>query len=174
MVRGSDVVHDGIMSVTKYSAQVVERILVAALLASLLLVSGASALPCTAAGGIAVAPADNLSDRLELLRSVGGTIHPGEHQTIWKSVPSDVRTLQVYLDWSGHQHPGTDSLTLTITPPGSGVLGPYRDGADGRTDEKIALTLSGSDPLPSGMWKFLIFGEDVPEEGTEYTLNIGY
>jgi len=169
-------VHDGIMDATKYSAQVVERILVAALLASLLLVSGASALPCTAAGGIAVAPADDLSGRLELLRSIGGTIqHPGEHQTIWKSVPSGVRILQVYLDWSRHQHSGIDSLALTITPPpGSDVLGPYRDGADGRTDEKISLALSESDPLPSGMWKFLIFGEDVPEEGTEYTLNIGY
>ena len=102
MVRGSDVVHDGIMSVTKYSAQVVERILVAALLASLLLVSSASALLCTAASGIAVAPADDLSDRLELLRSVGGTIHPGEHQTIWKSVPSDVRTVasQVFCNLS--------------------------------------------------------------------------
>ena len=174
MVRDSDVVHRGIMGVTMRSMHSGERIVVIFLLTGLFLASSASALLCTAASGIAVAPADDLSDRLELLRSVGGTIHPGEHQTIWKSVPSDVRTLQVYLDWSGHQHPGTDSLTLTITPPGSGVLGPYRDGADGRTDEKIALTLSGSDPLPSGTWKFLIFEEDVPEEGTEYTLNVGY
>ncbi|NMA23945.1 hypothetical protein L21_0417 [Methanoculleus chikugoensis] len=161
------------MNVTKCSAQVGERIVVA-LLAGLLLVSGAAALPCTPAAGIAVVPADDLSDRVELLRSVGGTIHPGEYQTIWKSVPSGVRTLQVYLDWSGHQHSGTDSLTLTITPPGSGVLGPYRDGVDRRMDEKISLALSGSDSLPSGMWKFLIFGEDVPEEGTDYTLNVGY
>lgn len=161
------------MNVTKCSAQVVERILVAALLTSLL-VSGAAALPCTTAGGIAVAPADDVSDRVELIRSVGGTIHPGEYQTVWKSVPSGVRTIVVNLDWSGHQHPGTDSLALTITPPGSGVLGPYRDGVDGRMDEKISLALSGSDSLPSGMWKFLIFGEDVPEEGTEYTLNVIY
>jgi hypothetical protein len=161
------------MSITKRSTHVGERIVVA-LLAGLFLVSGAAALPCTAAGGIAVAPADDLSDRVELLRSVGGTIHLGEHQTVWKSVPSGVRSLQVYLDWSGHQHPGTDSLALTITPPGSGVLGPYRDGVDGRMDEKISLALSGSDYLPSGMWKFLIFGEDVPEEGTDYTLNVGY
>ncbi|KLK88344.1 hypothetical protein SZ63_04755 [Methanoculleus sediminis] len=161
------------MNATKCSAQVVERILVAALLTSLL-VSGAAALPCTTAGGIAVAPADDVSDRVELIRSVGGTIHPGEYQTVWKSVPSGVRTIVVNLDWSGHQHPGTDSLALTITPPGSGVLGPYRDGVDGRMDEKISLALSGSDSLPSGMWKFLIFGEDVPEEGTEYTLNVIY
>ncbi len=80
----------------------------------------------------------------------------------------------VNLDWSGHQHSGTDSLTLTITPPGSTALDPYRDGAGGRMDEKISLTLPGSDSLPSGTWKFLIFGEDVPEEGTEYTLNVGY
>jgi hypothetical protein len=38
----------------------------------------------------------------------------------------------------------------------------------------MALTLSGSYSLPSGTWKFLIFGEDVPEEGTEYTLNVVY
>ena len=161
------------MNVTKCSAQVVERILVAALLTSLL-VSGAAALPCTTAGGIAVTPADDVSDSVELIRSVGGTIHPGEYQTVWKSVPSGVRTIVVNLDWSGHQHPGTDSLALTITPPGSGVLGPYRDGVDGRMDEKISLALSGSDSLPSGMWKFLIFGEDVPEEGTDYTLNVIY
>lgn len=161
------------MNVTKCSAQVVERILVAALLTSLL-VSGAAALPCTTAGGIAVTPADDVSDSVELLRSVGGTIHPGEYQTVWKSVPSGVRTIVVNLDWSGHQHPGTDSLALTITPPGSGVLGPYRDAVDGRMDEKISLALSGSDSLPSGTWKFLIFGEDVPEEGTDYTLNVIY
>lgn len=162
------------MSVTKRSAQVVERILVVTLLTVLLLVSGAAALPCTTATGIAVTPADDVSDGVDLLRSIGGTIHPGEYQTVWKSVPSGVRTIVVNLDWSGHQHPGTDSLTLAITPPGSSVLGPYRDGVDGRADEKIALTLSQSDPLPSGTWKFLIFGEDVPEEGTEYTLNVGY
>lgn len=162
------------MNVTKCSAQVVGKILVAALLTSLFLVSGAAALPCKTAGGIAVAPADDVSDRVELIRSVGGTIHPGEYQTVWKSVPSGVRTIVVNLDWSGHQHSGTDSLALTITPPGSGVLGPYRDAVDGRMDEKISLALSGSDYLPSGMWKFLIFGEDVPEEGTDYTLNVIY
>ena len=162
------------MSVTKRSAHFGERIAVVALLAGLFLVSGAAALPCTTATGIAVTPADDVSDGVALLRSIGGTVYPGEYQTVWKSVPSGVRTLQVYLDWSGHQHPGTDSLTLAITPPGSSVLGPYRDGVDGRMDEKISLALSGSDSLPSGMWKFLIFGEDVPEEGMEYTLNVGY
>lgn len=166
--------HDGIMSITKRSAHVGERIAVVALLAGLFLVSGAAALPCTTATGIAVTPAGDVSGSVDLLRSIGGTIHPGDYQTVWKSVPSGVRIIVVNLDWSGHQHPGTDSLTLAITPPGSSVLGPYRDGADGRTDEKIALTLSQSDPLPSGTWKFLIFGEGVPEEGTEYTLNVGY
>lgn len=173
MVRGSDVVHDGIMSITKRSTHVGERIVVA-LFVGLFLVSGASALPCTPAAGIAVDPADDLSDRVEFLRSVGGTIHPGEYQTIWKSMPSGVRTIVVNLDWSGHQHSGTDSLTLTITPPGSTVLGPYRDGVDSRMDEKISLALSGPNSLPSGTWKFLIFGEGVPEERTEYTLNVGY
>ncbi|MFY9509180.1 MAG: hypothetical protein WAR36_10575, partial [Candidatus Methanoculleus thermohydrogenotrophicum] len=80
-------------------------------------------------------------------------------------VPPGVKTLKVYLDWSGHQHSGTDSLTLTITLQGSTALGPCRDGADGRMDERISLTLSGSTPLPSGTWKFLIFGEDVPPGG---------
>lgn len=115
-----------------------------------------------------------VGDGVEILRSIGNTIHPGEYQTIEKSVPSGVKILKIYLDWSGHQHSGTDSLTLAITPPGSAVLGPYRDGADGRMDEKITLTLSQSSSLPSGTWKFLIFGEDVPQEGTEYTLNVGY
>ena len=173
MVRGSDVVHDGIMSVTKRSTHVGERIVVA-LLAGLFLVSGAAAMPCTTPVGIVVTSTSDVSDSVDILRSIDGTIHPGEYQTVQKSVPSGVRTIVVNLDWSGHQHSGTDSLTLTITPPGSAALGPYRDGVDGRTDEKIALTLSGSDPLPSGTWKFLIFGEDVPEEGTEYTLNVGY
>lgn len=162
------------MSITKRSTHVGERVVAIFLLAGLFLVSGASALPCTAAGGIPVTPADDVSDSVDLLRSISGTIHPGEYQTIQKSVPSGVRTIVVDLDWSGHQHSGTDSLTLTITPPGSAALGPYRDGADGRMDEKISLALSGSDSLPSGTWKFLIFGEDVPEEGTEYTLNVGY
>lgn len=173
MVRGSDVVHDGIMSITKRSMHVRERIVVA-LLAGLFLVSGAAALPCTPTTGIVVMPADDVSDSVDLLRSIGGTIHPGEYQTVQKSVPSGVKTIVVDLDWSGHQHSGTDSLTLTITPPGSAALGPYRDGVDGRTDEKISLTLSGSGSLPSGTWKFLIFGEDVPEGGTEYTLNVIY
>ena len=166
--------HDGIMSITKRSTHFGERISVVALLAGLLLVSSAAALPCMPATRIAVTPADDVSDSVDLLRSIVGTIHPGEYQTIEKPVPSGVKTLKVNLDWSGHQHPGTDSLTLTITPPGSAALGPYHDGADGRTDEKIALTLSGSDSLPSGTLKFLIFGEDVPEEGTEYTLNVVY
>lgn len=166
--------HDDIVSITKRSTHVGERISVVALLAGLLLVSGAAALPCTPATGIAVTPAGDVSDSVDLLRSIGGTIYPGEYQTAQKPVPSDVRTIVVNLDWSGHQHSGTDSLALTITPPGSAALGPYRDAADGRTDEKISLTLSGSGSLPSGTWKFLIFGEDVPEEGTEYTLNVGY
>jgi len=162
------------MSITKRSTHFGERISVVALLAGLLLVSSAAGLPCMPATRIAVTPADDVSDSVDLLRSIVGTIHPGEYQTIEKPVPTGVRSIVVNLDWSGHQHPGTDSLTLTITLPGSAALGPYHDGADGRTDEKIALTLSGSDSLPSGTWKFLIFGEDVPEEGTEYTLNVVY
>jgi len=108
------------------------------------------------------------------IQSIEGTIHPGEYQAVEKSVPTGVKTLKVDLDWSGHEHPGTDSITLTITPPEGAVLGPYRDGVDGRTDEKIALTLSESGSLPSGTWKFLIFGENVPGAETEYTLNVGY
>lgn len=169
-VRGSDVVHGDIMSITKRSAHAAERILVVVLLIGLLLVPGALAQSCTT--GITVMP--GVGDGVEILRSIGNTIHPGEYQTIEKSVPSGVKTLKIYLDWSGHQHSGTDSLTLAVTPPGSTVLGPYRDGADGRMDEKITLTLSQSSSLPSGTWKFLIFGEDVPQEGTEYTLNVGY
>ena len=166
--------HDDIMSITKRSTHFGERISVVALIAGLLLVSSAAALPCMPATRIAVTPADDVSDSADLLRSVVGTIHPGKYQTVQKLVPSGGRNIVVNLDWSGHQHPGTDSLTLTITPPGSAALGPYRDAADGRTDEKISLTLSGSDSLPSGTWRFLIFGEDVPEEGTEYTLNVVY
>lgn len=173
MVRGSDVVHGDLMSVAKRSEYVAERILLVVLLIALLLVLGALAWSCTPATGIAVTPVADVGDGVEV-QSIVGTIHPGEYQTIEKPVPPGVKTLKVYLDWSGHQHPGTDSLTLTITPPGSAALGPYHDGADGRTDEKIALTLSGSTPLPLGTWKFLIFGEDVPEEGTEYTLNVVY
>lgn len=160
------------MSETKRSAHSGERIVVT-LLAGFFLVSGVAALPCTTGTGVAVTPAGDVGDGVEI-QSISGTIHPGEYQTVQKSVPSGVRTLQINLDWSDHQHPGTDSLALTITPPGSAALGPYRDGADGRTDEKISLTLSGSDSLPSGTWKFLILGEGVPVEGTEYTLNVGY
>ncbi|MFY9406716.1 MAG: hypothetical protein WBH07_05375 [Candidatus Methanoculleus thermohydrogenotrophicum] len=172
-VRDLDVVHDDSMSVAKRSARIGKSIPAVVLLIALLLVSSAAALPCMPATRIAVTPVADVGDGVEV-PSIVGTIHPGEYQTIEKPVPSGVRNIVVNLDWSGHQHPGTDSLTLTITLPGSAALGSYRDAADGRTDEKIALTLSGSDSLPSGTWKFLIFGEDVPPEGTEYTLNVVY
>ncbi|MFY1645106.1 hypothetical protein ACK11Z_15350 [Methanoculleus bourgensis] len=172
-VRDLDVMRGDLMSVAKRSEYVAERMLLVVLLIALLLVPGAMARACTPATGIVVTPVADVGDGVEV-QSIVGTIHPGEYQTIEKPVPTGVRSIVVNLDWSGHQHPGTDLLTLTITLPGSAALGPYHDGADGRTDEKIALTLSGSDSLPSGTWKFLIFGEDVPEEGTEYTLNVIY
>ncbi|MGB4624087.1 MAG: hypothetical protein WBH88_10740, partial [Candidatus Methanoculleus thermohydrogenotrophicum] len=164
-VRDLDVVHDDSMSVAKRSARSGKSIPAGVLLIALLLVSGALAWSCT--------PAPDVGDGVEI-QSIVGMIHPDEYQTIAKPVPPGVKTLKVYLDWSGHQHPGTDSLTLTITPAGSAALGPCRDGADGGMDEKIALTFSGSDSLPPGTWNFLIFGEDVPPEGTEYTLNVIY
>jgi len=92
MVRDSDVVHRGIMGVTMRSMHSGERIVVIFLLTGLFLASSVSALLCTAASGIAVAPANNLSDSVGILRSVGGTIHPGEHRTIQKSVPTGGRT----------------------------------------------------------------------------------
>jgi len=117
----------------------------------------------------------DLNEFRNSLRSIGGTIYPDESDTVEKYIPSDVTKMTIHLDWSGHQHPGRDSVRLTIFTPGNGdILGPYYDSADGQTNEKITLTLSQSYPLPSGTWKFLVFGDDVSEEGTPYDLNIIY
>lgn len=129
------------MSITRRSTRFGERISVVALFSGLFFISNAAALPCT--------PAGDAGGSVDHLHSTSGTIHPGEYQTIQKSVPSGVNITVINLDWSGHQHPRTDSPAQTITPPGSAALGPYRDTADGSIDEEISLTLSGSDPLPS-------------------------
>lgn len=155
------------------------RILLVAVIAMALFVPLASAqnTEVQSPNSITVLPFDPIAetDGGMALRSIGDTIFPGQSTTISKYVPPDMQEMTVYLDWSGHQHPGIDSLRLTVyQPESSAPIGRYYDNADGRVNEKISLSLSDSPSLPSGTWTFIVYGDDVPTDGTPYTLNIGY
>ncbi|QSZ66727.1 hypothetical protein RJ40_04070 [Methanofollis aquaemaris] len=157
-----------------------EKTILILIIAVALLVPAAAALDLRAetANQITVSPIpDGLVDLDEFknaVRSVGGTIYPNELDTINKYIPSNVKTIEVYLDWSGHSG-GPYSVRLNILLPGTnGQLGPYYDGVDGRSDEKITLSFSDSSGLPSGTWSFCVYGDDVPRDGIPYTLNAVY
>lgn len=155
------------------------KVLIIAILAAALLLplAAAQSAELPSRNTITVLPLDLIAaaDPENALRTIGGTIYPGESETVSKYVPASVRKMTVYLDWSGHQHPGIDSVRLTIYQPGSSSpVGRYYDNADGKVDEKISLSLSDSPSLPSGTWTFILYGDDVPTGGTPYTLNIGY
>ncbi|MDD3621672.1 MAG: hypothetical protein PHQ81_04635 [Methanofollis sp.] len=108
------------------------------------------------------------------VQAIGSTIYPLDTDVINKEIPSNVTKIHVHLDWSGHSD-GPHSVRLTIFPPRpNGALGPFYDSDDGHSDEKITLTLSDSSTLPNGTWKIYVFGDDVPEEGVSYTLNVVY
>ena len=81
------------------------------------------------------------------------TIEQGE--TDWHSlyVPSGVDELWVDLKWGDP----SNSLTLTIYPPGGPTLGPYHDAGDA----EIVLRISRSSGLASGTWDFEVYGEHV-------------
>lgn len=157
----------------------VERIVLSLLIAAALLF-----VPCAAATGdagsvstIVVSPAGDSNGIVELanaVRSIGGRIYPGETDVINKYIPSGKTRINVNLDWSGHQHSGTDSVSLTIYPPDGSTLGAYQDSVDGRTDEKISLVFSDSSSLPAGTWRFYVYGDSVPAGGDAYTLNVLY
>jgi len=156
-----------------------ERIVLSLLVAAALLF-----VPCAAATGdtgsantIIVSPAgdqNGITGLASVVRSIGGWIYPGETDVINKYIPSGKTTINVNLDWSGHQHSGTDSVSLTIYTPDGSVLGTYLDTADEKTDEKISLVFSDSPSLPAGTWRFYVYGDSVPAEGDAYTLNILY
>ncbi|QYZ78690.1 hypothetical protein E2N92_04235 [Methanofollis formosanus] len=152
----------------------------------ILIIAAALLVPAAAAHDLRAETADQITvssipdglidlDKFKIgIRSVGGTIYPSEWDLINKYIPSNVETIEVYLDWSGHSG-GPYSVALTIYPPGNnGHFGPYYDSADGRSDEKITLSFSDSSGLPSGTWQFYVFGDDVPASGISYTLNVVY
>ncbi|MDD4254745.1 MAG: hypothetical protein PHP59_05140 [Methanofollis sp.] len=148
---------------------------------SLLIAAALLFVPCAAATGdtgsagrIIVSPADDRYDIAGLdnaIRSIGGWIYPGETDTITKNIPSGTKMICVRLDWSGHSHTGTDSVSLIIYPPDGGCYGPYLDNVDGTIDEKISLDISDSPSLPPGEWQFDVHGDSVPQEGDAYTLS---
>jgi len=140
--------------------------------------------PCAAATGdagsastIIVSPAGDQNGITGLangVRSIDGWIYPGETDIINKYIPSGKTRINVNLDWSGHQHSGTDSVSLTIYPPDGSVLRVYQDSADRKIDEKISLVFSDSPSLPAGTWQFHVHGDSVPACGDAYTLNVLY
>ncbi|MBP2145922.1 hypothetical protein J2129_001376 [Methanofollis sp. W23] len=150
------------------------------IVAAALLVSAATAhdLRTETADQITVSPIPDGVIDLEgfdnAVRSIGDTIYPNSLDSINKDIPSNVKTIKVYLDWSGHGD-GPHSVRLNILLPApNGQVGPYYDSDDGLIDEKICFSFSESPSLPSGTWTFCVFGDDVPEEGVSYTLDIGY
>ncbi|WP_067046714.1 hypothetical protein [Methanofollis ethanolicus] len=156
-----------------------ERIVLSLLIAAALLF-----VPCAAATGdagyadrIIVSPDDDRYDIAGLdnaIRSIGGRIYPDEKDLITKNIPSGMKRVSVRLDWSGHSHAGTDSVSLIICTPDKSILGQYEDSSDGTIDEKISMGLSDSPSLPAGTWYFYVIGDSVPEEGDAYTLNVLY
>ncbi|WP_298667520.1 hypothetical protein [uncultured Methanofollis sp.] len=156
-----------------------ERIVLSLLIAAALLF-----VPCAAATGdaesadrITVSPADDRYDIAgpgNVIQSINDRIYPGETDPISKNIPTGTKKISIRLDWSGHPHSGTDSVSLTIYTPDGGRYGPYLDSADGKIDEKISLDLSDSPSLPSGKWQFNVRGDSVPKEGDAYTLNVLY
>jgi hypothetical protein len=157
-----------------HAERIVLRFLIAA---ALLFVPCAAATEDTgSASTIVVSPAGDQNDITELagVRAIGGWIYPDETDVINKYIPSGTTRINVNLDWSGHQHSGTDSVSLTIYPTDGSTLGPYPDSSDGTIDEKISLSLSDSSSLPAGTWRFYVHGDSVPAEGDAYTLNVLY
>ncbi|WP_342677703.1 hypothetical protein [Methanofollis sp. UBA420] len=156
-----------------------ERIVLSFLITAALLF-----VPCAAATGdagyadrIIVSPDDDRNDIAGLgnvIQSIGGRIYPGETDVINKNIPTGTKRINVNLDWSGHPHSSTDSVSLTIYTPDGDQYGPHLDGVDGTINEKISLITSDSSSLPAGIWKFYIHGDSVPEGGDAYTLNVLY
>ena len=125
--------------------------IVAVLLAAML-IPLAAAQDAETTDAYIVTPASNDS-KPPIVPLTQGTITQGE--TDWHSlyVPPGVDELWVDLTWGDP----SNSLTLTIYPPGGPTLGPYHDAGDA----EIFLCISRSSGLASGIWDFKVYGEHV-------------
>ena len=136
-----------------------KKLHIVTILLAAMLISLAAAEDAETTDTYIVTPASNDS-KPPIVPLTWDTITQGE--TDWHSlyVPSGKYNLWVDLDWGNP----SNSLTLTIYPPGGPTLGPYHDADDSNdNDARIFLCISRGGGLPSGTWDFKVYGERVQE-----------
>ena len=124
---------------------------------AVLLVSGVSAQNVDKTAGYNITPAGNLFLPAVVMPMSTNTISQGQTRLYSNYVSPGTTTLYVDVNWGGDT---ATSLTLTIITPDA-TLGPYTDSSDGIVNGRIYLSISKPSGLPSGTWKFKIYGQSV-------------
>lgn len=98
------------------------------------------------------------------------SIGQGETNRHQFNIGSEVKHLEVYLDWGPSPNP--DSLALTVYTPSWKNLGMLHDSIDGQTNDRIHIDIvPDSSYVDRGIWTFDVYGEQVSSQRS-YTLNI--
>jgi hypothetical protein len=106
--------------------------------------------------GYTVRPAYNLNLPSAIHPMSSGMITLGESDYYFRYVSPGTTAVVPDLNWGDT----ADSLTLSISTP-NGSLGPFNDASDGIDNARIYLHISNPSGLPSGIWEFRIYGEQV-------------